>query len=126
MDNVLLEKAKFLAARNYTTSILEDKLADRTVVYMAKNPELDGCMAQGDTPEEAIENLSEARVDYIYDSLEDGVAIPEPASAAIQTTFTIASEETIITKTVNFEEVIRDSALPRCNVPIFDEAWTRT
>ena len=79
MDKELLEQAKKLAARNYTLSVFEDTLPSGEKIYMAKNPELTGCMAQGMSIEEAIDNLAEARLDYIYDSLEDGIPIPEPA-----------------------------------------------
>jgi predicted RNase H-like HicB family nuclease len=36
-------------------------------------------MAQGATLEEAIGNLKDARIDYIYDSLKEGIAVPDPA-----------------------------------------------
>ena len=75
MDQNLLEQATKLAARNYKLTVFEDRLSNGQIIYMAKNPELKGCMAQGTTIEEAIKNLDEARIDYIYDSLEDGTEV---------------------------------------------------
>lgn len=72
MNKELLEKAEILSKHEYKTTISTEKLSDGRVVYMAKNPELEGCMAQGFTKREAIRNLEEARIDYIYDALEDG------------------------------------------------------
>jgi predicted RNase H-like HicB family nuclease len=78
MNRQILQHAKDLASRNYTIQISEDRLSDNTLIFMAKNPELFGCMAQGFSREEAISNLSEARVDYIYDSIIEGTPIPDP------------------------------------------------
>lgn len=46
---------------------------------MAYNDELTGCMAMGFTVEEALQNLDEARRDYLETMLQYGVEIPEPA-----------------------------------------------
>lgn len=72
MNKELLAKAEILAKHEYQTTITAEKLSDGRVVYMAKNPDLEGCMAQGFTKQEAIRNLKEARIEYIYDGLEDG------------------------------------------------------
>ena len=72
MNKELLNKAKILSKQEYKITISTEKLSDGRVVYMANNPDLEGCMAQGFTEEEAISNLEEARIDYIYDALEDG------------------------------------------------------
>ena len=77
MNKELLEKAKMLSKQEYKITISTEKLSDGRVVYMAKNPTLEGCMAQGFTEEEAISNLEEARIDYIYDALEDGETFPD-------------------------------------------------
>lgn len=78
MNKELLEKAEILSKHEYKTTISTEKLSDGRVVYMAKNPELEGCMAQGFTKEEAIRNLEEARLEYIYDGLEDGETFIDP------------------------------------------------
>ena len=85
MDKKKLQEAKKMAKKNYTIVVSEAILSDGKKSYMAKNIELFGCMAQGTTINEALQNLEEARVDYIYSSLEDNIDIPEPAFEAITT-----------------------------------------
>lgn len=125
MDNELFEQAKKLAARNYTLSVFEDILSNGTKIYMAKNPELKGCMAQGVSFEEAIKNLEEARLDYIYDSLEDGVPVPFPAALAVCTSSTIFSGQAIITDDFTFEDIQGGVAQPCYRKPLY-EAWIST
>jgi predicted RNase H-like HicB family nuclease len=61
----------------YAVTIMEDTCGD-AVCYMAVHPELPGCMAQGETPEEARRNLDVAREDYISALLEMGLPVPLP------------------------------------------------
>jgi predicted RNase H-like HicB family nuclease len=42
-----------------------DESTDGTPVFIARDPDLPGCMAHGATPGEAIENLAEARELYL-------------------------------------------------------------
>lgn len=79
MKNQLLQQAKQLAQRPYTTILSSENLSDGTEMFLARNPELEGCMAQGETPEAAQSNLLEARIDFIYFLLEDGLSVPDPA-----------------------------------------------
>lgn len=46
--------------------------------YVARHPELDGCMAQGQTREEALASLHEARELYIQALLKRGIEVPRP------------------------------------------------
>jgi predicted RNase H-like HicB family nuclease len=46
--------------------------------YFVKVQELDGCMSDGTTVEEAYENIHEAMEGWIETALERGVPIPEP------------------------------------------------
>lgn len=78
MNNPLFEQAKRLAQQDYQVVISQDNLSDRSVVFMARHPELAGCKAQGATPQEATDNLLDARIDYIYFLLEDGLDVPAP------------------------------------------------
>jgi predicted RNase H-like HicB family nuclease len=48
---------------------------------IAFHPELEGCIAQGETPEEAKRNLDILRVEWIESLLEDGLEVPEPFTA---------------------------------------------
>ena len=130
MDKALFEKAKMLAEKNYLLSVFEDALPSGEKIYMAKNPELAGCMAQGMSIEEAIDNLAEARLDYIYDSLEDGIPIPEPAMQPIPrvigTTTTTSPGQTLIVASIPFrEKTLEDSELVSSRMPLY-EAWVST
>ena len=93
MNKQLFDKAIGLASRNYEVQISEDVLSSGQPVFMAKNPELFGCMAQGFSKDEAIINLFDARIDYIYDSLKDGAPIPDPK---------IMPRNEVITQVFNF------------------------
>ena len=46
--------------------------------FVAENEDLHGCLTQGETIEEAIENIEEARQLWIQAAYEDGVEIPIP------------------------------------------------
>ena len=78
MNEKQLEEARKLALRNYNLVLSKDRLSDGSIMYMARNPELKGCKAQGTTQMEAIKNLRDARIDYIYYLLEDGIDVPSP------------------------------------------------
>ena len=83
MNKQLFEQAKQLASRNYSIMIESDVLSDGQPVFIARNPELEGCKSQGHTPDEAKVNLDLARIDYIYSLLEDRIAPPEPIATDI-------------------------------------------
>ncbi len=46
--------------------------------YFATHSDLPGCMAEGETADEAIENLDEARELWVETRLDGGYAVPEP------------------------------------------------
>lgn len=46
--------------------------------YIVSVPELPGCMADGETPIEAIENAEIIIQEWIETALEDGEEIPKP------------------------------------------------
>jgi len=48
------------------------------VAFIAEVPELPGCMAHGDTQEEALANVKEAMHLWIVTAREFGDPIPEP------------------------------------------------
>ncbi|CAK7023729.1 type II toxin-antitoxin system HicB family antitoxin [uncultured Phascolarctobacterium sp.] len=47
--------------------------------YLAEIPLLKGCMSDGETPDEAVKNLEEAKKEWLTYMLENGLEIPEPA-----------------------------------------------
>lgn len=54
-------------------------LPDPTGGYVAQIPDLPGCVTQGDTIQEALEMLEEAKRAWLEDALESGEEIPEPS-----------------------------------------------
>lgn len=74
----LQERAQALAARPYTLFAFLDKTTSGGMIYVATNPELPGCYAQGDTMQEAEEILAEVREDYIAYLLSRNLSVPEP------------------------------------------------
>lgn len=50
--------------------------------YIVAVPDLPGCMADGKTPSEAVENAEVIIKEWIECALEDGEPIPEPSLAS--------------------------------------------
>jgi predicted RNase H-like HicB family nuclease len=48
--------------------------------WLAEIPTLPGCMADGETVDEALENLKDAKMSWIETALELGRIIPEPST----------------------------------------------
>lgn len=71
-------EAEVLANRPYVSLTIRDQTENDTPVYVAYNGELPGCMAQGATIQEALENLAEVRIAYIEHLLDNGLRVPEP------------------------------------------------
>jgi predicted RNase H-like HicB family nuclease len=93
VDEKLWEKAETLSSRGYDIETFEESLTNGDIVIVARNPELPGCLAHGTTHDEAITNLSEARTEYIYSLLEDGLPVPLPRGNVINT---VVSNNTVI------------------------------
>lgn len=95
--------AELLASLPYAVEVVPTVDTEGNTVYLASNPELRGCMAHGDSPDEAIVNLAEARELYLSSLIEDGVAPPLPAAvktggrpfSAVWTSTTVVSVNTI-------------------------------
>ena len=62
----------------YSTVVVPDVTTDGELCYMAYHPELEGCMTHGDTPEEALHNLDEAKRLYISALIDEGLEVPPP------------------------------------------------
>jgi predicted RNase H-like HicB family nuclease len=75
-DSQLWLSAYRIALEDYSIIIETDTLSNGQVIYMARTPELQGCKSQGASVEWAVKNLIDARVDYIYYLLRDGLPIP--------------------------------------------------
>lgn len=90
MNENLREQARKLAARPYTVKVVVDDSVSDEPLYLALNPELEGCMAQGETIEQAKAYLEEFRVNYIEHLLKHGLPVPDPAPVATVTSGTKA------------------------------------
>ncbi len=67
-------------ARVFRFSVVIEKDRDG---YFAFCPELQGAYAQGDTYEEALENIKEVIQLHVEDRLESGEEIPQPESISL-------------------------------------------
>jgi predicted RNase H-like HicB family nuclease len=67
-------------SRVYRFSVVIEKDKDG---YFAFTPELQGCYSQGDTYEEAIENIRDAIVLHVEDRLESGEEVPQSESVSL-------------------------------------------
>lgn len=52
--------------------------SEEDAVYVAEVPELPGCMAHGETAEEALANVQDAMRLWIDTAIEFGDPVPEP------------------------------------------------
>jgi predicted RNase H-like HicB family nuclease len=86
----LQNKAKIAASWPYAVKMSKEECTDGQIMYLATHPELVGCMAQGATAQEAIENLKEVTFEYMLSLLEDRIPIPLPAAKLTKTNSGIA------------------------------------
>ncbi|MGV8127310.1 MAG: type II toxin-antitoxin system HicB family antitoxin [Methanothrix sp.] len=67
-------------SRIYRFSVVIEKDRDG---YFAFTPELQGCYSQGDTSEEAIENIRDAIFLHVQDRLDSGEEVPQSRSLSV-------------------------------------------
>lgn len=99
------EEAEKLASLPYSLQIISDETTDGEPCFVAMNPELQGCIGQGPTEEEAIEDLSLARIDYIHSLLDDD--LPVPISVQSFTTTSSSSINSRSVKTPDYTQTIQ-------------------
>jgi len=80
MESALELKARQLAARNYTVFLIYDGSTEGETGYVLGHPELPGCMGEGETLDEANEDLRDATYGYILLLLEKELNVPMPKS----------------------------------------------
>ncbi|HYL09576.1 MAG TPA: type II toxin-antitoxin system HicB family antitoxin [Candidatus Acidoferrales bacterium] len=68
--------------KNLTLPIIVEGDSDG---YFVSCPALQGCYSQGDTYEEAVENIKDAIRLHIEDRRANGEEIPEPTSVSLST-----------------------------------------
>lgn len=84
MDDFVIGEAAWQQAEDYARlpylmSVAPEETTGGGLSFVARHPELPGCVAHGDTPDEAVENLAESRRLYIASLIEDGEVVPVPA-----------------------------------------------
>lgn len=75
-----MELLKGRSMRSYRFSVVIERNKDG---YFAFCPELQGCYSQGDTYEEALENIRDAVHLHLEDRLASGEEIPQPESVSL-------------------------------------------
>jgi hypothetical protein len=99
----LNRKAERLAAQAYHSRVEHDLSTDGSPIYIAWHPAFSihtghrairCCLAQGSIVREALENLDDARYEFISSLLEDHQPVPELASGIVVLSLsaTIASQ----------------------------------
>ncbi len=76
MSVAIEDRIEALASRPWSREVL----ADEDSGYVASVPELNGCFADGESPDEAVRNLEVVLRDWLAIALEEGRHIPEPRS----------------------------------------------
>ena len=71
-----------LLVKHLTLPIVVEADADG---YFVSCPALQGCYSQGDTYEQAVDNIKDAIRLHIEDRLADGEELPEPAVVSLST-----------------------------------------
>ncbi len=108
MNADLLQKAEELAADSYVVVVSKEDI-DGKSSFMARTPELYGCMAEGSSEQEARANLKDARVEYIYSLLKDNLSVPRPTHViltTVQEPFDLEDDVFNKVKTISFDKVL--------------------
>ena len=79
VEGNLEEALKYYATLPYTI-IVEPWNDGNGIYYVARVVELPHCMIHGDTPEEAVKEIEEVKMEWIRSNLKRGLKIPEPAN----------------------------------------------
>ena len=66
-------------AGSYAIELLQETLPDGKLVFVAQHPDLLGCLATGDTAEQAVQALHIVRAKYIAHYLAHGLPLPNSA-----------------------------------------------
>jgi antitoxin HicB len=74
MTNEATRDVEYYRNLSYGIALRRDEDGD----WVARVEDLPGCIAHGETPVQALENLEEIKVAWIGDAIEAGDAVPEP------------------------------------------------
>lgn len=70
-----MKNVEYYMSLDYKMEIQKDNEEN---IYIASFPELKGCLSSGNTIDEAIQNLYEAKKAWVEAALEDNYEIPDP------------------------------------------------
>lgn len=90
------EEAEKLASLPYKVVLKPDETTDGNPIILAINPELPGCMSHGADSLEAVENLKQARTDYINSLLARKLTVPMPTKIAGETGQSFSTEPVMV------------------------------
>lgn len=110
MVNEQITEVEYYVTLPYAISVVPERCTDGSLCYRAYHPELPGCMSHGITPDEAIENLSEARQLYIETLLEKGLSVPKPQRAPTSTSYQAAQAAIAIWRIVSIPVEIEEES----------------
>ena len=103
----------------YRVEVVPEQSTDGEPCYIASHPELPGCMSHADTPDEAIENLADARKLYLETLLEKNESIPVPSTIG---TSSSSFSQTVIWRvlptSITHEDEITDQDALQCRAKI--------
>lgn len=88
------KKLQHYMSLNYPSQITKIDEADGGG-FLIEVPMLKGCMSDGETVEEAYNNLEEAKKEWFTYMLENNLAIPEPADASYSGRFMVRIPKTL-------------------------------
>ena len=74
MNNVTVQSLEFYLNQKYPVSVYQEE----TGIYSILIPNLPGCMSQGKSIEEALQNIEKARQYWIKTTWQSGNEIPLP------------------------------------------------
>lgn len=79
-----MKDVEHYAGLPYQEEVALEECTDGTQCYFAQVVELPGCESHGDTPQEALRNLQEAKRLFIATLLKNGVTPSQPLSAPVR------------------------------------------
>lgn len=91
-----LSKIEYYLAQKYSI-VLRELSAEDGGGWLAEIPDLPGCMSDGETPQQAIENLEDAKIAWIETALKRGqdISLPEEEVDYYSGKFTLRIPKTL-------------------------------
>ena len=112
-----MKNAAYYMTLPYTT-IIEPINDESGFYYMGRIMEFEGCMTDGDTKEETLQNLQEAMELWIETKLSNGFEVPEPiADTGVSGKFTLRLPKTLHKTAISSQTA---TATPQCSGSLCD------